>query len=163
MIEVKDRIPGIPNRIKITPVGGGAPFYATWERADEPLEIGTPVNKALFDSIDEELFAHTALDDIEIDAQQVSIAADWTTVNFTRQLSGIPRVFVSASDTLIISVRNITAESCQIAARIAVTDTGFVANTSGGTVNKSVTFITDFDFAAATIDVLAVYDGGVTI
>ena len=52
MIEVKDRIPTKPNRIRITPENGD-PFYAVWERADEPIEEGTPVNKYLFDSIDE--------------------------------------------------------------------------------------------------------------
>lgn len=163
MIEVNDRIPSRPNRIKITPENGSAPYYATWERADEPIDDGTPVNKALFESIDEELFCHTALDDIEIDAQRVTVNADWTTVNFTRPLSGIPRVFVSASDTYIISVRNITAQSCQIAVKSPTTDTGFVASTNGGTVNKAVTFIKSFDFISATVDVLAVYDGGVTV
>lgn len=163
MIEVKDRVPSKPNRIKITPEGGGAPFYATWERADEPLEAGTPVNKALFNSIDEESFAHTALDDIEIDAQRVSVGTDWTTVNFTRPLSGVPRIFVSTSDTLIISVRNITSTSCQIAARSATTATAYTATTSGGTVNSQITYVKSFDFAATTVDVLAVYDGGVTV
>lgn len=67
MIEVKDRIPTKPNRIRIVPENG-APFYAAWERADEPIEEGTPVNKYLFDSIDEGGHFSNALDDIEMDA-----------------------------------------------------------------------------------------------
>ena len=98
MIEVKDRIPTKPNRIRIVPENG-APFYATWERADEPIEEGTPVNKYLFDSIDEGGHFSNALDDIEMDAQRVTLTAGWTTVLFQRPLSGVPRVFVSVSDT----------------------------------------------------------------
>lgn len=42
---MKDRIPGSPGRVKITPEGGAA-YYAVLERADNPLEEGTPLNKA---------------------------------------------------------------------------------------------------------------------
>lgn len=89
MIEVKDRIPTKPNRIRITPENGD-PFYAVWERADEPIEEGTPVNKYLFDSIDEGGHFSNALDDIEMDAQRVTLTAGWTTVLFQRPLSGVP-------------------------------------------------------------------------
>lgn len=51
MIDVIDREPTRPGRILITPEGGGAPYYATVTRADEPSVIGTPLNKTLFDSI----------------------------------------------------------------------------------------------------------------
>lgn len=50
MIQVVDRVPTYPNRIKITREDGSTEFV-TWERADEPLVEGTPINKALFDSI----------------------------------------------------------------------------------------------------------------
>ena len=73
MIEVKDRIPTKPNRIRITPENGD-PFYAVWERADEPIEEGTPVNKYLLDSNDEGGHISNALDDIEMDAQRVTQA-----------------------------------------------------------------------------------------
>ena len=46
MINVRDRLPTIPNRRLITPVSG-TPFYATIERADEPEEVGTPINRSL--------------------------------------------------------------------------------------------------------------------
>ena len=50
MIRVVDRVPTYPNRIKITRQDGTS-VYVTWERADEPTVVGTPINKALFDSI----------------------------------------------------------------------------------------------------------------
>ena len=50
MINVVDRVPTYPNRIKITK-SDGTSEYVTWERADEPVVEGTPINKALFDSI----------------------------------------------------------------------------------------------------------------
>ena len=49
MIEVKDRIPTYPGRVKMTPVAGQANTY-DMVRADEPLEPGTPINKVLLDS-----------------------------------------------------------------------------------------------------------------
>lgn len=41
-----DRVPTKPGRVLITPEGGGAPYYATVTRADEPVQEGTPLNKA---------------------------------------------------------------------------------------------------------------------
>ena len=45
---MNDRIPaeGKAGRMLITPENGSAPFYATVTMADEPLEEGTPLNKA---------------------------------------------------------------------------------------------------------------------
>lgn len=52
MIEVnfKDRVPTHAGRVKLTPVNG-QPDHFTMERADEPTEAGTPIDKAAFDSI----------------------------------------------------------------------------------------------------------------
>lgn len=50
MIEVIDRIPLYPGRVKLIPVSGQANTYDL-VRADEPVVVGTPINKALFDSI----------------------------------------------------------------------------------------------------------------
>ena len=49
MIEVKDRIPTYPGRVRMTPVPGQADTY-DMVRADEPIEPGTPINKVLLDS-----------------------------------------------------------------------------------------------------------------
>lgn len=52
MIEVnfKDRIPREPGQVTITPVAGAVNTYIL-ERNDDPSEVGTPLNKATFDSI----------------------------------------------------------------------------------------------------------------
>ena len=162
MIEVKDRLPTKPNRIRIVPENG-APFYATWERADEPIEEGTPVNKYLFDSIDEGGHFSNALDDIEIDAQRVTLAAGWTTVSFRRPLSGVPCVFVSVSDTAVVAVKNITRTSCQITVRLGALQEVYVSTSNGGTASTKVTVLSYPEFSAVTVDVLAIYDGGITV
>ena len=50
MIDVKDRVPTYPGRVKLTKTNGTSE-YVTLERADAPTTEGTPINKALFDSI----------------------------------------------------------------------------------------------------------------
>ena len=50
MINVVDRVSTYPGRVKLTRADGSSE-YVTWERADEPTVPGTPINKALFDSI----------------------------------------------------------------------------------------------------------------
>lgn len=54
---MRDRIPAKPNRVLITPENGSAPYYAKVTRADEPTDVGTPLNKATFlsDTTAEEL------------------------------------------------------------------------------------------------------------
>ena len=48
-IEVNDRVPTYPGRVKLTPVSGQANTYDL-VRADLPIQEGTPINKALFDN-----------------------------------------------------------------------------------------------------------------
>lgn len=50
MIEVIDRVPTYPGRVKMTPVEGQADTY-DMVRADAPIEVGTPINRALFNKI----------------------------------------------------------------------------------------------------------------
>ena len=50
VLEFKDRVPQKPGRVKITPEEGTA-FYATLERADEPIEVGTPLNAGNFNDM----------------------------------------------------------------------------------------------------------------
>lgn len=40
----KDRRPTRPNRYRVVPENGNAPYYVRLERADEPIEVGTPLN-----------------------------------------------------------------------------------------------------------------------
>ena len=56
MIDVKDRVPTYPGRVILTPVAGKANTF-DMVRADEPIEPGTPINKALFDSMISEIEA----------------------------------------------------------------------------------------------------------
>lgn len=42
---MKDRVPVNPGRVRIVPENGSAAFYATMERADNPTQEGTPINK----------------------------------------------------------------------------------------------------------------------
>lgn len=45
-----DRAPQKPGRVKITPEEGTA-FYALLERADEPIQVGTPLNAGTFNEM----------------------------------------------------------------------------------------------------------------
>lgn len=49
-IEFKDRVPTYPGRIKLSPVADNPDIFVM-ERADEPTENGSPLNKAAFDSV----------------------------------------------------------------------------------------------------------------
>lgn len=49
-LEFKDRVPQKPGRVKITPENGTA-YYATMERADEPVVEGTPLNARHFNEM----------------------------------------------------------------------------------------------------------------
>ena len=52
--------PGHEGRVIITPEGGGAPYYAKIQMADNPAQVGTPLNKAnLFDDTTAALFGLT--------------------------------------------------------------------------------------------------------
>ena len=76
MIEVKDRIPTYPGRVKMTPVEGQPNTY-DMVRADAPIEVGTPINKALFDSITDEMASiqKSMSDAILALTQQVNLSA----------------------------------------------------------------------------------------
>jgi hypothetical protein len=44
-----------------------------------------------------------------------------------------------------------------------VTASAYAAASSGGAVTTKITYMTGFDFVAAEVDVVAVYDGGVSV
>lgn len=48
-IKVEDRVATYPGRVKLTPVSGAANTY-DMERADSPINVGTPIDKVLFDN-----------------------------------------------------------------------------------------------------------------
>lgn len=51
MLEIKDRVPTQPGRIKLIDEKTGEAKYYTLERADEPTQEGTPLNKATLDAM----------------------------------------------------------------------------------------------------------------
>ena len=65
MIEVKDRVSTYPGRVKLTKMDGSSE-YVTLERADSPTQEGTPINKALFDSIGADLDGKADMIDGEV-------------------------------------------------------------------------------------------------
>lgn len=84
MIEIKDRVPAQPGRFKIIKEDGSYE-YVTLERADEPVEEGSAINKALLEGIQTEmledskqLVAEYTLeeDTAQIDIQGLDIVAD---------------------------------------------------------------------------------------
>ncbi len=163
MIEVKDRVSAKPNRILITPENGEKPFYATWERADEPIEKGTPINKLLFDSIDEGGVYLSGLDDLEITTKKVTVGADWTQVKFDKPLSGVPKVFLSVSNSYVAAVKNVTDTGCSVALFEQSFISGYVAKSSGGEATTRVSMVGGMTFVEGDVDVMAVYDGGINL
>lgn len=59
MIDVKNRVPKYPGRVKMTPVSGQVNIY-DMERADDPREEGTPINRELFMQMQDDIYYHTA-------------------------------------------------------------------------------------------------------
>ena len=51
MIDFMDRTPTQPNRYKVIPENGGTESYSIIERADNPNETGTPLNRKAFMAI----------------------------------------------------------------------------------------------------------------
>jgi hypothetical protein len=88
MIEVLDRVPTHPGRVKLIPVAGQANTY-DMVRADEPIVEGTPLNKALFDSI------------VNV-AEAVLSASNWAMGSDGRYSQTIPVSIVSANSKIVI-------------------------------------------------------------
>jgi len=76
MIEVVDRVPTYPGRVVLLPVSGQANTYDLI-RADEPIVEGTPINKALFDSINTEMatMMQQVSDSLLVMSQRVDVGA----------------------------------------------------------------------------------------
>lgn len=79
-----DRKPTRPNRYKVTPENGGASYYVTLERADEPTVEGTPLNAASLNSLLPKPVRATVgqyLRVSEVDANGVIIAVEAVNIN----------------------------------------------------------------------------------
>ena len=83
MKEVIDRVPTRPNRIKLTSESDGSINYYAWERADEPITDGTPINKELFDSIGADITSlqqTTSKNTSDIATNKANIATNTTSI-----------------------------------------------------------------------------------
>lgn len=98
MIEVKNRMPTYPGRVKMTPVAGAANTY-DMVRADEPLEEGTPINAVLFESIRNDVVALQAnvSDLIVSHAQKTLLASVVPGTEFALYEDGIRVPFIKLS------------------------------------------------------------------
>ena len=93
MIQVVDRVPTYPNRIKLIK-SNGTSEYVTWERADEPVVEGTPINKALFDSIAQDVGLNVARS-VYVSGSGSDSLGDGTSANpfatITKALDSLPK------------------------------------------------------------------------
>lgn len=98
MIEVKNRMPTYPGRVKMTPVAGAANTF-DMVRADEPLEEGTPINAVLFESIRNDVVALQAnVSDLIIShAQKTLLASVVPGTEFALYEDGIRVPFIKLS------------------------------------------------------------------
>lgn len=88
MIDVVDRVPRYPGRVILTPVSGQANTYDL-QRADDPIQEGTPINKALFESIEGDITT-TRTDLMEEIAAQIKIGDISLTVRTDKGNNWLP-------------------------------------------------------------------------
>ena len=62
----------------------------------------------------------------------------------------------------IVAVQNITRTSCQIATYSISTTAAYLATTSGGAAKTQANVFTGYAFESVPVDILIVYDGGIT-
>ena len=107
-VDFRDRVPTYPGRVTLTPVEGAVNTY-TMERADEPIEPGTPLDKATFNSIIHSrltgryypLTAASVLYDTNVSTVSPIPLSNWALSGNTKAVSGgfeISASSVSVSD-----------------------------------------------------------------
>lgn len=132
---MKDRVPTQPGRVKLTHADGTSE-YATLERADEPTQTGTPINKAtLFSSANEERFG------CELPSEALGlIGKEWTIA--------IPQSGWSAAQT-----------NGYYTNRVNVSGMKSIYNPILSLKVSSVTVIDDEQVAFGAIDICETYNG----
>ena len=101
-----DRVPTYANRVRIVPEDGSAPYYATMERADQPTVVGTPVNAANLNAMQEAaglsanrtVYVSTTGSDTTGDGSQT---APYASIN--KALNSIPRNLNGFTATIVIA------------------------------------------------------------
>lgn len=114
MIEVLDRVPTHPGRVKLIPVAGQANTY-DMVRADEPVVEGTPINKLLFDSL------------VSV-AEATLMVSGWTLGVDGRYKQTISVPPVQANSKIVIVDCNLNADDADARAEILAAWAGPSAN-----------------------------------
>lgn len=135
MINVVDRVSTYPGRVKITKADGTSE-YVTWERADQPTVAGTPINKALFDSI----------------AADIGLTADITV--FVSKSGSDTLGNGSSSNPYLTIMKAVNSLPKNLNGKKAI------INIAAGTYSETVTFA---NFASGVLTVNGVAGAGVTI
>ena len=87
-VDFKDRVPTHKGRIKLTPINGQTDFF-TMERADEPTEEGTPLDKATFDSITQSRLTGRFYEPIILKEQNAAYSSEVYNIAFEIKV-GVP-------------------------------------------------------------------------
>ncbi len=135
MIQVVDRVPTYPNRIRIKHEDGSTELV-TWERADEPTVEGTPINKALFDSIAADIGAGlSANKTVYVSTAGSDVLGDGSSTNpyatITKALGSLPKNLNGYTATI-----NIAAGTYNEDVTVSLTYGGMIV--LGGAANASV-------------------------
>lgn len=117
MKDVHNRVPSRPNRVKVTPEGG-TPFFATVERADEPIVEGTPLDRDLFLSIKEGDWYTPGVGEIEMEAGNVPGGNGIVDCTFWNPFSKPPFVLVWADVTETADTTTTTVRKFYIPANV---------------------------------------------
>lgn len=103
LIPVEDRVSTYPGRIQLTPVSGQANVY-DMSRADEPVQEGTPLNKALLDQkayiLTEDTVVYVSPNGSDADGDGSSIAPFAT---IQKALDALPKILGGHMATINIA------------------------------------------------------------
>lgn len=108
LIPVEDRVSTYPGRVKLIPVSGQTNVY-DMSRADEPVQVGTPLNKALLDqkayTLTENVTVYVSISGSDADGDGSSVAPFAT---IQKALDSLPKHL--GGYTATISIANGTYE-----------------------------------------------------
>lgn len=103
LIPVEDRVSTYPGRVKLTPVSGQTNVY-DMSRADEPVQEGTPLNKALLDqkayTLTEDTVVYVSPSGSDADGDGSSIAPF---ASIQAALNALPRLLGGHTATISIA------------------------------------------------------------
>ena len=134
-MEFKDRQSKYPNRYKIT-LENGESFLATFERADEPIEPGTPLNASTFNGWAEDLAVSVAENRALVSNGDGKVAASEVTATELGYLDGV----TGAIQTQLNGKQaTINGGASTIASSNLTASRALVSNSSGKVAASAVT------------------------